>query len=130
MTGKFLNGCSENVHVKGRKLRHIRVKAGPQRDRYLHNIIIEAKILGRREAFEREHPGQPVPENEFYSYLDRTWETVDHHDDDSLNNDPANLVRMKRGENTAKANRHRAAKNKAERSARAEAESGADPVPF
>jgi hypothetical protein len=112
MCPPFKNGISANTHVKGKKLKHLRIKAGPQRDRYLHDIVFEAKILGRRESWEREHPGQPVPVNEFYSYLDLTWETVDHHDQDSLNNSPGNLVRMKRGENTAKANRLNAAKRR------------------
>jgi len=117
MCPPFKNGISPNVHVKGKKLKHLRIKAGPQRDRYLHDIVFEAKVLGRRESWEREHPDQPVPVNDFYSYLDLTWETVDHHDQDSLNNSPGNLVRMKRGDNAAKANRHRAKKNKEKREA-------------
>ena len=111
MGGAFKNGVSENVHVKGKKLRHLRIKAGPQRDRYVHDIVFEAKILGRRESFEREHPGEPVPDNDFYAYL-RDYETVDHDDNDSLNNDPINLNRMTRGENTAKMQRNKAAKKK------------------
>jgi hypothetical protein len=112
MCPPFKNGISANIHVKGKKLKHLRIKAGPQRDRYLHDIVFEAKILGRRESWEREHPDQPVPVNEFYNYLDLTWETVDHHDQDSLNNSPGNLVRMKRGDNVAKANKHNAAKRR------------------
>ena len=93
-----------------RGMRHIRICAGPQRDRYIHDIIFEAKILGRREAWAAEHPDQPVPETDFYRYLDTSWETVDHHDDDSLNNAPENLVRMRRSENAAKASRARTRK--------------------
>jgi hypothetical protein len=103
----FKNGVSPNVHVKGKKLRHLRIKAGPQRDLYVHDIVFRAKILGRREAFGVLRPGEPIPEDDFYSYLDTTFETVDHPDQDSMNNDAGNLVRMKRGDNTAKANRHR-----------------------
>ena len=120
MCPPFKNGISPNIHIKGKKLKHLRIKAGPQRDRYLHDIVFEAKILGRREAYMREHDlinDLSVPQNEFYSYLDLTWETVDHHDQDSLNNSPGNLVRMKRGDNAAKANRHRAKKNKEKREA-------------
>jgi hypothetical protein len=107
----FKNGVSENVHVKGKKLRHLRIKAGPQRDRYVHDVVFEAKILGRREAFEHERPGEPIPEDDFYAYL-RDYETVDHDDNDSLNNAPINLQRMTRGENTAKMMRNRADKKK------------------
>src|ERR1039457_3950582 len=92
----FKNGVSENVHVKGKKLKHLRVKAGPQRDQYVHAIVFEAKILGRREAWDRLNPSQPCPEDEFYSYL-QSHETIDHDDQDSLNNSPGNLVRMTRG---------------------------------
>jgi HNH endonuclease len=105
----FKNGVSENVHVKGLKLKHLRIKAGKQRDEYVHTLVFKVKILGRREAFDREHPGEPVPDNDFYSYL-RDYETVDHDDQDSLNNDPGNLNRMTRRENTAKMMRHRADK--------------------
>ena len=108
----FNGGVSENVHCKKHKLRHLRIKAGVQRDRYVYDIVFEAKILGRREAWEQLNPDAPVPDNDFYRYLDPTWETVDHHDQDSLNNSPGNLNRMKRGDNTAKVNRNRARKRK------------------
>lgn len=102
----FKNGVSTNLH-SGKTMKHLRIKAGPGRDRYVHDLVFEAKILGRREAFEHEHPGVPIPADDFYRYLDPTWETVDHHDQDSLNNDPANLNRMARSANTAKGNHHR-----------------------
>jgi hypothetical protein len=117
MSPAFKNGTSVNVHSKGRKMKHLRIKAGPQRDCYLHDIIFRAKILGRREAYMREHGlinDLSIPENEFYSYLDTTFETVDHDDQDSLNNEPSNLVRMTRGRNAAKANKHRAEQRKKE----------------
>jgi hypothetical protein len=117
MMPKFKNGVSENVHVKGKKLRHLRIKAGPQRDRYVHDLVFEAKILGRREAWELWHPTEPIPSDDFFRYIDTTFETVDHDDNDSLNNDPRNLVRMRRGDNAGKASRRRAATNRAERGA-------------
>lgn len=103
----FDGGVSINVHSGS--LKHLRIKAGPQRDRYVHDLVFKAKILGRREAWENEHPDIPVPETDFYRYLDTTWETVDHDDQNSLNNDPGNLIRMRRSENTAKMMRHRVA---------------------
>ena len=108
----FKNGVSINVH-SGKKMKHLRIKAGPQRDQYVHDLVFRAKIMGRRESWEREHPGQPVPDSSaedrnFYAYLETAWETVDHHDNESLNNEPDNLKRMRRGENSAKANHNRA----------------------
>ena len=116
--GKFVNGASVNVHCKAKKLKHIRIKAGAQRDRYLHDIVFEAKILGRREAWARIYPEQPDPpadDDRFYTYIDTVWETVDHHDQDSLNNSPANLQRMTRAANTAKANRHNTERRRKEK---------------
>jgi hypothetical protein len=111
----FNGGVSKNTHVKGKKLCHLRVKAGPQRDQYVHSLIFQAKILGRREAWIALHPdGTPPPEDDFYRYIDLTFETVDHDDNDSLNNSPENLVRMTRGDNTIKANRRRAIKKEKE----------------
>lgn len=106
MSPKFKTGISINNHRSKAPVKHLRVRAGKQRDRYVHDIVFEAKILGRREAWERLNPGQPCPEDDFYAYLER-HETVDHHDQDSLNNSPENLVRMTRGANTGKANRNR-----------------------
>lgn len=112
---KFRNGVSINVHCKSRKMKHLRIKAGPQRDFYVHDLVFKAKIIGRREAYMLEHPDQPIPENEFYSFLDLTFETVDHHDQNSLNNDPDNLKRMTRSANVSKANRVNGEKRKAKR---------------
>jgi len=58
---KFINGVSENVHGKQHKLKHLRIKAGKQRDVYVHDLVFKAKILGRREAWESIHPDRPVP---------------------------------------------------------------------
>lgn len=131
MSPAFNGGVVENVHVKGKKLRHLRIKAGKQRDEYVHSIVFQAKILGRRESWEREHPdGQPIPDNEFYRYIDLTFETVDHDDQDSLNNDPLNLVRMTRGANAAKANRHGAAERKRKKTDKMERWDNEEKVPF
>jgi len=117
MSPAFKNGISENVHIKGKKLKHLRIKAGPQRDRYVHDLVFEAKILGRREAYEHEllNLDKPIPENDFYRYLDPTWETVDHDNQDSLDNSPTNLVRMTRGDNVRKANRVNGDKRRAKK---------------
>jgi hypothetical protein len=105
----FRNGVSINTHSKGKKMQHLRIKAGPQRDQYVHDLVFKAKILGRREAHAQILGfSAPIPEDDFYRYLDPTFETVDHDDHDSFNNDPENLVRMTRGANAAKANRKRA----------------------
>lgn len=106
----FKNGVSPNVHVKGKKLKHLRIKAGPQRDIYVHDIVFQAKILGRREAYAALRPDVPIPEDDFYRYIDTGWETIDHDDNDSLNNAPENLKRMKRGDNATKANKRRSGK--------------------
>ena len=107
MSGAFLNGVSINVHSRTKKLKHLRIKAGPQRDCYVHDLVFKAKIMGRREAFTALFPNQPVPEDDFYRYLDLTFEVVDHHDEDSMNNEPENLNRMRRGANAAKGVRHK-----------------------
>ena len=119
MTGKFTGGVCENVHVKGKKLRHLRIRAGKHRGIYVHDLVFQAKILGRREAWMAINTGQPVPDTEFYRYIDTTFETVDHDNNDSLDNEPENLVRMSRAENSAKANRLRAVKRKEQAEKRA-----------
>jgi hypothetical protein len=114
--GKFINGVSINEHSAHHnghsKMKHLRIRAGKQRDQYVHLLVFHAKIMGGREAWAMEHPGQPVPETDFYRYLDLTYETVDHDDNDSLNNSPENLNRMTRGKNAAKANGIRAARKR------------------
>lgn len=117
---KFRNGVSINVHCKSRKMKHLRIKAGKQRDVYVHDLVFRAKILGRREAYEHEllNLSVPIPEDDFYRYLDPTWETVDHDDNDSLNNEPSNLKRMTRGDNVRKANRVNGEKRRARKAKR------------
>ncbi len=109
--GTFNGGVSVNTHHRVKKLKHLRIKAGPQRDEYVHSIVFEAKILGRREAWELIHPDQPIPDLEFFRYL-QPHETVDHDNNDSLDNSPDNLKRMTRADNTRKALAHRRAKKK------------------
>lgn len=120
---KFSGGVSINEHSAHRnghsKMKHLRIKAGPQRDRYVHHLVFQAIIFGRREAYMRENHlinDLAVPDSDFYRYLDFTYETVDHDDQNSLNNDPGNLKRMRRGANTAKGNRHRTAKQREKKS--------------
>lgn len=64
-------GTIVNVHGRPgcRRTAHLRIKAGPQRDRYVHELVAEA-MLGRELL-----PG----------------EQVDHIDGDTLNNDWRNL---------------------------------------
>lgn len=94
----FKNGVSVNNHAKnGYKMQHLRIKAGPQRDQYVHDLVCKAKIIGRREAFQREFPGNPIPETDFYSLI---YETVEHDNGNSLDNEPTNLLPMPRAENT------------------------------
>jgi len=128
MTGRFNGGTYVNDR---RGMKHIRICAGKQRDCYVHDIIFEAKILGRREAWILMNPTQPIPETDFYRYLDTSWETVDHSNDDSLDNSPGNLVRMRRSENAAKGNKSRAAKKKNSSDRKAKRKFVPDPnVPF
>lgn len=111
---KFNGGVSVNVHCRKKVLKHLRIKAGPQRDQYVHDLVCRAKLLGRRESWEREHPGQPVPVNDFYS---PEYETVDHENGDSLDNEPTNLVPVTNSENVRRMN-ERLARNKAEKKAK------------
>jgi hypothetical protein len=69
---KFLYGTHINsIKAKGgkRKSRYIRFSAGPLRGKYVHRVIVEARI------------GRELTE----------WETVDHKDGNTLNDRPSNL---------------------------------------
>jgi hypothetical protein len=74
----FKNGtCINNCNDKERK--YLRITAGPQRGRYVHDLILEAKI-GRR----------LLPH-----------ETAEHSDGNGLNNDPSNITGpVSRADNT------------------------------
>lgn len=122
--GGFKYGVSVNVHCRKKKLKHLRIKAGPQRDQYVHDLVCRAKIIGRRESWEREHPGVPVPDNDFYSL---EFETVDHDNGNSLDNTPANLIPMTNSENVRRMN-DRLARNCADKAA-AKAANKSD-IPF
>ncbi len=101
--GKFHSGTYCNRTGHGAKdYRLLRISAGPQRGRYVHDLVLEAKILGRREAFADIYPGQPIPDTVFYS-LD--FDTADHHNNNSLDNDPRNLHPMTNAANVSKRNR-------------------------
>jgi hypothetical protein len=70
--GKFRFGVHINTTQKKkgqRKLKYLRISAGPLRGQYVHRLIVAAKI------------GRPLTEDE----------TVDHEDGNTLNDDPANL---------------------------------------
>lgn len=75
------NSGSPGTYVNtshGGKLKYIRVCSGPQRDQYVHTLVLEAK-LGRKLG----------PD-----------ETTEHKDGNGLNNDPANLIAVTRPHNT------------------------------
>jgi hypothetical protein len=78
---KFKKGTSVNTNG------YIRIKAGPQRDQYVHVMILEAK-LGRKI---------------------RQGYTVHHENWNKLDNDPSNLSEITLKEHTALENKHRAA---------------------
>lgn len=68
----FSHGTSLNTlrrHTSGKQEQYLRIKAGPQRDRYVHQLVAEA-LLGR-----------PLASNE----------EVDHLDGNTLNNEFTNL---------------------------------------
>jgi len=76
MGGKFSGGVSVNkMHYE---VRYLRIKAGPQRDKYVHILVAEAKI-GRKLL---------------------SSETVEHIDGNGLNVDPSNLTVVTRPENS------------------------------
>jgi|SRR5579872_639505 len=70
------NGADGKPRKKPAK--YLRVSAGPQRDAYVHDLIVEA-VLGRKLEDD---------------------ETVEHLDGDGLNVDPDNLTIVSRGINT------------------------------
>jgi len=106
----FKDGTSVNtIDRAGLVQQYIRITAGPQRGKYVHTLIAEAKI-GRKL---------------------RDDEEVDHEDGDTFNNDPANLIVREIGEH-AKLTRERSRQRRAEK-ARQIAEKKArelDEVPF
>lgn len=70
--GKFNGGVSVNTCGNNGKYQRLRIKAGPQRDRYVDEIILEAKL------------GRPLGDGM----------TVEHQDGNSLNVEPANLLEV------------------------------------
>jgi hypothetical protein len=64
--GTYIN----TITRKGRTIAYLRISRGPQRDRYVHQLVAEA-ALGRELLSDEE---------------------VDHEDQDTLNNDWRNLV--------------------------------------
>ena len=67
----FKDGTAVNtIERAGLVQQYIRITAGPQRGRYVHQLVAEAKL------------GRPLLPNE----------EVDHEDGDTFNNDPPNLI--------------------------------------
>lgn len=62
--GTYVNKCNDSAR------RYLRISAGPQRGRYVHDLILEAKI------------GRKLMKNE----------TAEHADGNGLNVDPDNIV--------------------------------------
>lgn len=77
--GVALNTITRN----GKSQRYLRITSGPQRDRYVHQLVAEAKL------------GRELGPNE----------EVDHNDGDTLNNDWRNLVVRSKPEHGRKTRR-------------------------
>lgn len=88
----FKNGVAVNtIERAGLEVKYLRITAGPQRGRYVHQVVMEAML---RRAL--------TPEEE-----------VDHIDGDTFNNDWRNLQILDASEH-AKATRRRQAAKKAQ----------------
>jgi hypothetical protein len=101
------DGTSINTIERcGLEVRYLRIKSGPQRDVYIHRLVMEAKL------------GRPLSESE----------EVDHIDGDTLNNHPSNLQLLTASEHARETRRRatekRAAKRRAREIAAADAENG------
>lgn len=90
--GTYVNTITRS----GRTIRYLRISSGPQRDRYVHQLVAEA-MLGRPLAADEE---------------------VDHKDTNTLNNDWRNLDVIKDGPH-ARRTRERAARRAKRAAARA-----------
>lgn len=80
--GTYLNTITRN----GRTIIYLRISSGPQRDRYVHQLVAEAKL------------GRPLLPHE----------EVDHDDGNTLNNDWRNLVVRTKPEHGRKTRRQAA----------------------
>jgi hypothetical protein len=103
------DGTSLNTIERcGLEIRYVRVTSGPQRNRYVHHLVMEA-MLGRRLL-----PG----------------EEVDHIDGNTLNNDYTNLQLMTASEHAKKTRRQAVEKASARRRERDRTETHGEDVPF
>jgi hypothetical protein len=103
------DGTSLNTIERcGLEIRYVRVTSGPQRNRYVHHLVMEAR-LGRRLQ-----PG----------------EEVDHIDGNTLNNDYTNLQLMTASDHAKKTRRQAVEKASAKRRERQSAATTDEPVPF
>jgi hypothetical protein len=90
----FTNGTALNTIERcGLEVKYLRVTAGPQRGRYVHQLVMEAKL------------GRPL----------RPDEEVDHENGDTLDNGWENLVLMTKIEHGRKTRRQAVARRKARR---------------
>lgn len=108
---KFAGGTALNTIERcGLEQKYLRVTAGPQRGRYVHQLVAEAKL------------GRPLEPHE----------EVDHDNGDTLDNAWTNLVVMHKVEH-GKKTRRQAAQKKLEKQRARDHEAAAahdDPVPF
>jgi hypothetical protein len=103
------DGTTVNVIERnGLEIRYLRIKSGPQRDRYVHQIVMEA-MLGRPLL-----PG----------------EEVDHKNGNTLDNEWTNLQVLSASEHARETNRRATAKREEARRARAAAATDGENVPF
>lgn len=93
----FKGGVSVNaIERAGLEVKYLRITAGPQRGRYVHQLVAEAKLGRALFAFEE----------------------VDHLDGNTFNNDPSN-IEVRHVSDHAKVTRQRAtARRQAQREAR------------
>lgn len=103
------DGTSLNTIERcGLEIRYVRVTSGPQRNRYVHHLVMEAR-LGRRLL-----PG----------------EEVDHIDGNTLNNDYTNLQLMTASEHAKKTRRQAVEKRRAKHREPEPRETHGEDVPF
>ena len=108
---KFAGGTGLNTIERcGLEIKYLRVTSGPQRGRYVHQLVAEAKL------------GRPLAPDE----------EVDHVNGDTLDNAWTNLEVLHKVEHARKTRRQKVAKDQERRRARDNQAAAAhdDPVPF
>lgn len=86
-------------------VKRIRISAGPQRDVYVHQLVMIAMRLGQRDGF-RAAAGLDQEER-LEELFPAHIESVDHENGDSLDNLPSNLTPVSLSENTTRMMRRR-----------------------